>query len=72
MVLFGDEVGTDVCQEDDGHVGGQTFVVPKRMRAELKSSTKTSRWTTIGLTAATGEPVMCIVIFTEGSVKTMY
>lgn len=63
MVLFGDEVGTDVCQEDDGHVGGQTFVVPKRTRAELKSSTKTSRWTSIGLTAATGEPVMSVIIF---------
>ena len=63
MVIFGDEVGTDVCQEEDGHIGGQTYVVPVGTRAEIKSSNKSSRWTTIGLTAATGEPVMCIIIF---------
>ena len=46
MVIFGDEVGTDVCQEEDGHIGGQTYVVPVGTRAEIKSSNKSSRWTT--------------------------
>jgi len=63
-VIFGDEVGTDVCQEEDGHIGGQTYVTAHGTRAELKSSTNSSRWTLIGLTAATGDPVMCIIIFT--------
>ena len=61
-ILFGDEVGSDVCQDDDGQIGGQTYVVARGSRAGIKSSTKTSRWTTIGLTAASGDPVMCIII----------
>ena len=28
-LLFGDEVGTDISQKDDGHVGGQRFVSQK-------------------------------------------
>ena len=25
-ILHGDEVGTDTCQEDDGHIGGQVYL----------------------------------------------
>jgi hypothetical protein len=25
--LFGDEVGTDTAQEEDGHIGGQTYLL---------------------------------------------
>ena len=62
-ILFGDEVGTDISMKDDGHVGGQTFVVHKGTRANIKSSHKDSRFTAIGLTSANGDPVMAIVIF---------
>ena len=56
-ILFGDEVGTDISQKDDGHVGGQKFVVQKGTRANIKSSHKDGRFTAIGLTAASGDPV---------------
>ena len=62
-ILFGDEVGTDISQKDDGNVGGQKFVAKKGSRANIKASHKDGRFTLIGLTAATGDPVMCIVIF---------
>ena len=62
-ILFGDEVGTDISQKDDGNVGGQKFVSKKGSRANIKSSHKDGRFTLIGLTAATGDPVMCIMIF---------
>ena len=28
-IIFGDEVGIDICMKDDGHVGGQKFVSTK-------------------------------------------
>ena len=62
-ILFGDEVGTDISQKDDGNVGGQRFITQKGTRANIKSSHKDGKFTTIGLTAASGEPVMAIIIF---------
>ena len=64
MILFGYEVGTDISQKDDGHVGGQKSVVQKGTRANIKSSHKDGRFSAIGLTAAaTDDPVMVIIIF---------
>ena len=63
FILFGDEVGTDISQKEGGHVGGQKFVAAKGSRANQKSSHNTGRFTAIGLTAATGEPVIAIIIF---------
>ena len=62
-LLFGDEVGTNISQQDDGHVGGTKFVVEKGSRANQKSSHTDGRFTAIGITAASGEPVMAIIIF---------
>lgn len=60
--MFGDEVGTDISQKDDGHVGGGKFTA-KKYRANIKASRKDGRLTVIGLTATTGYPAMAIVIF---------
>ena len=62
-ILFGDEVGTEISQKNDGNVGGQKFVVSKGTRANIKSSHRDGRMTVIGLTAASGDPVMAIIIF---------
>ena len=62
-ILFGDEVGTELSQKDDGNVGGQKFVVGKGCIPNISSSHADSRVTVIGLTAATGDPVMCVIIF---------
>jgi hypothetical protein len=62
-IIFGNDVGTSIDQTKDGHVGGQRFVVQKGTRANIKSSHKERRFTVIGLTVASGEAVMCIVIF---------
>ena len=61
-LLFGDEVGTDTSQEEDGNISGQTYLQFANQRIELTSSKASGRFTVIGLTAATGEPVMCVVI----------
>lgn len=61
-LLFGDEVGTDTAQDDDGHVGGQIYLSFAGKQIELASSKATSWFTVMGLTAATEAPVMCICI----------
>ena len=61
-LIFGDEVGTDTCQESDGHIGGQTYLQFAGQKISLTSSKASGRFTVIGLTAATGEPVMCVVV----------
>ena len=62
-VLFGDEVGTDTCQEDDGHIGGQVYLTANGKRAPLESSKSGHRFTVMCLTAATGDPVMFIIVY---------
>lgn len=59
-LLFGDEVGTDISQKNDGNVGGQVFVTSKGTRGNVKSSHTDGRFTLIGLTAANGDAVMAI------------
>ena len=61
-LLFGDEVGTDIAQDEDGHIGGQTYLSYNGRKIELTSSKASGRFTVMGLTAANGKPVMCIVI----------
>ncbi|CAJ1966096.1 unnamed protein product [Cylindrotheca closterium] len=62
-LLFGDEVGTDTAQDQDGHNGGETYIkFADGTKVELLSTKATGRFTVMGLTAASGDPVMCIVI----------
>lgn len=62
FLLFADEVGTDTAQDKDKNVGGTVYVTIDGQRASLPSSKASSRFTVLGVTAATGEPLMCIVI----------
>ena len=61
-ILVGDEVGTDTSQKNDGHVGGQKFVIAKDTRANVKSRHNDGRFTLIGLTAANEELVIAVII----------
>jgi hypothetical protein len=62
-ILFEDEVGTDINQKDDGQIAGTMYCVSRGTKANIKSSTNSGRFTLIGLTAASGDAVMCIIIF---------
>ena len=46
----------------DGHVAGQKLLTGIGKIPQEKLSTRNRRFTMIGLTAFTGEPVMCILI----------
>jgi hypothetical protein len=56
-------VGTDINQKDDGHIGGTKYCVSHGTKANLKSSSNGGKFSLIGLTAASVEAMMCIIIF---------
>ena len=62
-ILHVDEVGNNTCQRDDGHKGGQKFLVERGFQPRTSCSTSEAHWTTLGFTSGTGEPVLCGVIF---------
>ena len=66
MVIVADEVGGNTSEKDDGHVGGKLFLTGPGMEAAVLSSKKDRKFTVLGLTALTGEPVMCVIII-EGT-----
>ena len=62
MCICGDEVGGNIYMAGDGHVGGELFLTEKGTIPQNKSSKANKRFTLIGLTSFTGEPVLCIII----------
>ena len=62
-LLFVDEVGSNTSTTKDGNIGGEKFLCERFARPQIKAATKDSHFTVLGFTAATGEPVMCAVIF---------
>ena len=70
--MFGDEVGAETNQMDDGNNGGQCCISIKGMKTNLLSSKASVRFTLMGLTAATGEPVLCICILAAQILSVTY
>ena len=62
MCICGDEVGGNISMKGDGHAGGQLMLVERGQVPMKKISTNNKKFTLIGLTALTGEPVMCVLI----------
>jgi hypothetical protein len=50
-ILFGDKVGTDINQKDDGKIAGIMYCVSSGTKANIESSMNSGRFTLIGLTA---------------------
>jgi hypothetical protein len=62
-LLFFDETGCNTNQKKDGHYGGEKFVCARGMTPKQICSSRDKHFTVLGLTAATGDPVLCVVIF---------
>jgi hypothetical protein len=61
--LFVDEVGCNTNQKEDGHVGGEKFILAKDQTESGCTGTNTDlHFTVLAFTAGTGEAVMCAVI----------
>ena len=59
LVLVMDEVG----QKGDGNVGGELQICERGKIPQRKINTKEKHYTVLGLTAISGNLVMCITIF---------
>ncbi len=57
-----DEVGGNTSMINDGHCGGVKYVGGKGDKCQQKVSNKVKKFTVLGLTAFSGDPVMCVVI----------
>ena len=62
MCMCGDEVGNNISMKGDGHAGGELLLTAKKSVGQRKCSTRNRKFTLIGLTAFSGEPVMCVII----------
>ena len=63
-LLFADETSVNTSMKDDGNCGGEKVSVENNnSKARVLVSTSENRATVFPVTAATGEPVVCVVIF---------
>ena len=62
-LIFVDKVGSNTSQTKDGNVGGEKFLCEASARPQHRIGTKDSHFTVLGFTSASGEPLMCAIIF---------
>jgi len=62
-VIFVDEVGNNTSQSNDGNVGGEKFICSAGGRPQQRANMKDAHFTVLGFTSATGQPLMCSIIF---------
>ena len=62
-LVFVDEVGSNTSTTKDGNVDVEKFLCKKMARPQIRAATKDSHYTVLRFAAATGEPVMCAIIF---------
>ena len=62
MCLVVDEVGSNLSQKGDGHVGGRKVMCEKHCTPQEQVQHKEKHFTLLGFTALTGEPVLCLII----------
>ena len=62
LCICGDEVGGNLCMKGDGHIGGQLLLTAPGKLPQQKASSKNKRFTLIGLTDLTGEPLIAAII----------
>lgn len=62
-IIVMDEVGGNTSQKGDGYVGGKLMLCETRKTPQQKINTKNKHYTLLGLTALSGKPIMCCVIF---------
>jgi hypothetical protein len=68
-LLFVDKVGSNMSQSKDGRIGGQNYLCSIDGRPQQRASMKDAHFTFLGFTAASREPVMCIIIFTGKAMR---
>ena len=65
-----DETGNNTSMEKDGNIGNTKVMGPTYAKTRACSSLKDKHFTVLGVTAFTGEPVLCVVII-EGETRNL-
>jgi hypothetical protein len=60
---FADETGCNMNQKKDGHIAGMKDLVKRGTVPKIQCATSDRHFTLLGLTAATSEPLLCVIIF---------
>jgi hypothetical protein len=68
-ILFVDETGSNTNMRKDGQRGRRRVIAEAGCDGHQDSITTDIRYTTLGFTAASGEPVLCVLIFTSENEK---
>ena len=62
MCLVVDEVGSNLSQKGDVHIGGQMYMCERGAILQVKVQHKEKHFTLLGFTSLSGRPVLCLVI----------
>jgi hypothetical protein len=62
MCIVLDEVGSNLCMVNDGHIAGKRYVCQRGDEPKTPATKKDKHFTCLGLTALDGQPVMCVII----------
>jgi hypothetical protein len=68
-LIFVDEVGSNTSQTKDGQVGGQKYLCETDGCPQQRAAVKDSHFTILGFMAASGQPLMCAIIFSAAKMK---
>ena len=68
--LVGDKVGENISMKGDGRAEGRLYLAAKGRVVYRKYCKADRKFTLIGLTSLSGQPVMCIVII-KGTIRTI-
>jgi hypothetical protein len=64
-----DEVGSNTSQMKDGQVGGKLFLFGTDARPQQRAAIKDSHLTVVGFTSASGQLLMCAIIFSTTKMR---
>ena len=64
FILFADETGCNTSQKKDSNNGGKKVYVQRGTAAQTECTTEDHKFTLMPIISATGEAVMCAIIFT--------
>ena len=62
MCIYGDDMGVILSMKGDGNEGGKLLYGERGCVTQENASTRSRKFSIIGFTALTGDPVMCVFI----------
>ncbi len=71
-LIFVDEVGSNTSQANDGNIGGEKLLCIGSNHPQECENTKEAHFAVLGFTTASGEAVMCCIIFAASQLDSLW